>query len=423
MDSILIKGENNTNKKIKKSNSSTNLRIKQNNNIKELFKPQKDLISNNNQNKKRNLSQPKTKKSKLNINLEQEENKNIPEAKVKIVPKNEPKVVKKAVEAKIDAQIDIIPPQSTEGKKIIEEKITIKNDPPQNISIDRTYESRRHRSIDCDCDCSDFCKSFKKNFLDLIVLGINIAIIVLTARIHSLTKINPLEKYDEENPILQNTDIAITPVNIANKIKNELNQCQCDERIFEFKCTEEQIVSGCYDVSENNHKNLLRFLDDNCDDYNKEIEDNKYQLHKAFDLGFKNVRKMALGILIIYCILFGCTIIVLIATLGVICCGECALVILLPFFPVILLSGIFSGIVNLVLFIIMMVNYYKGYTTGEFLEYYNDCLDSDGKEIFKGIYNKLNKLHSNFTAFVVLNFIAIFLNYVSSCLNRKKRDY
>ena len=427
MDSILIKGENNVNKKIKKSNSSTNLtnlRNKQNKNIKESFKLKEDLIPNS-QDKKKNLSQPKTKKSKLNIDLEQEENKNSPEVKLRVLPKNEPKIVKKEVEAKINDQLDLIFPKSTEGNKIIDEKNTIKNDPPPNISIDRTYERRRHSTIncDCDCDCSDFCKLLKNNFLDIIVLGINIAIIVLIARIYSWTKTNPLEKYDEENLILQNTNIAIiTPVNIANKNKNELNQCQCDHKIFEFKCTEEQIVSGCYDVSENSHKNLLRFLDDNCDDYNKEIEDNKGELHKAFDLGFKNVRKMALGILIIYIALFSSIFIVFLATLGAICCGDCALVVLSPCLPIVLLVLVFSGIVNLILFIIMMVNYYKGYTTGEFLEYYKDCLDNDNKEIFKGIYNKLIKLHSNFTAFVVLNFIGMFLNYVSSCLNRKKNN-
>ena len=394
MDPISIKGENNQ----------------------ESLKSKEDSISNN-QNKTKNLNQP-------NIDLKQEENKNTREAKLRIVQKNEPKEIKNEVEAKINGQLDLKLPKSTEDNKIIEEKNTNKKDPPQNVNIDTKYESRRHStSSNCDCDCSDFCKTYSKNFIDIIVLGINIAIIVLIARIYSWTKTNPLEKYDEENLILQNTNIAIiTPVNIANKNKNELNQCQCDHKIFEFKCTEEQIVSGCYDVSENSHKNLLRFLDDNCDDYNKEIEDNKGELHKAFDLGFKNVRKMALGILIIYCILFGCILIVLFATLGAMCCGECAFVILLPFLPVIILSGIFSGIVNLILFIIMMVNYYKGYTTGEFLEYYNDCLDNDDKEIFKGIYNKLNKLHSNFTAFVVLNFVGIFLNTVSSCLNKKKKD-
>ena len=201
MDSILIKGENNVNKKIKKSNSSTNLtnlRNKQNKNIKESFKLKEDLIPNS-QDKKKNLSQPKTKKSKLNIDLEQEENKNSPEVKLRVLPKNEPKIVKKEVEAKINDQLDLIFPKSTEGNKIIDEKNTIKNDPPPNISIDRTYERRRHSTIncDCDCDCSDFCKLLKNNFLDIIVLGINIAIIVLIARIYSWTKTNPLEKYDE----------------------------------------------------------------------------------------------------------------------------------------------------------------------------------------------------------------------------------
>ncbi len=417
-----MKGENNSSKKIKKSKSSTNLRIKQNELFDEEFEINKDIISDN-KNKKNTLGQLKINKNKINIYLEQEENIKKPEVNIRNIPKIEPKVINNEKDAKIN-QLDLIMPKSTEEKKIIEEKNTIRNDPPPR-SIDRTYGSRRciRFNCNCNCDCSDFCKLLKKNFFDLIILGINIAIIVLTARIYSWTKNNPLEEYDKDNPNLRNSDLPIiSSINIANKIMNELNQCQCDEKIYKNKCTEEQIVSGCYDLSENTHKNFLRFLDDNCDEYNKEIDNNKGELHKAFDLGFKKVRKMALGILIIYIAIFGSIFILLTGTFGTICFGDCMLACLIPFLPLILLVLVFSGIVNLILFIIMMVNYYKGYTTGEFLEYYRDCLDNDDKEVFKSIYNKLNKLHSNFTAFVVLNFIAIFLNYISSCLNRKKND-
>ena len=69
----------------------------------------------------------------------------------------------------------------------------------------------------------------------------------------------------------------------------------------------------------------------------------------------------------------------------------------------------------------MMVNYYKGNTTGEFLDYYEDCLEDDEKtEEIKNIYDKLNNLHKCFTAFVCLNFIGIFLNALGSCFKEKK---
>ena len=273
------------------------------------------------------------------------------------------------------------------------------------------------------------------NCLQTINLGISIAIIVLTVRIYNFTEdnITILETFDSNHYYNTSTgkrETQPTPASLNELIiKNvfELGKyCQCGEEILENICTEEQIISGCYDVSKNKEKSLLRNLDDT------EICSEKIQLggnpdfHKHFDLGFNMVYKMALGILIIYVAVLGVTVLVLFAAFGTICCGECALAILLPFLPVIFIVVLFSGITNLVLFIIMMVNYYKGNTTGEFLDYYNNCMsDSKYKDMYedlKDTFEKLDDLDSNFTAFVVLNFIGIFVNWLSSCFNKKKQD-
>ena len=65
-----------------------------------------------------------------------------------------------------------------------------------------------------------------------------------------------------------------------------------------------------------------------------------------------------------------------------------------------------------------MVNYYKGYTTGDFLDYYKDCMDDDEHTIFEPINKKLKRLNSHFIAFVTLNFIEMALNLISFFLNK-----
>lgn len=271
------------------------------------------------------------------------------------------------------------------------------------------------------------------NCLQTINLGINIAIIVLIAKIYNTTgdNIDVLEKFDNSHRYNSTTGKTI-PLNsglnelVSKNIFELGTYCQCGEEILENICTEEQIISGCYDISKNKEKPLLRNLDD--DEICSQIEINleKPDFHKQFDLGFDMVHKMALGILIIYCAVLGVTVLVLFAAFGVICCGECALAILLPCLPIILIVVIFSGITNLVLFIILMVNYYKGNTTGEFLDYYNNCMSGNKYQYMhtdlKDIFEVLDTLDSNVTAFVVLNFFGIFLNWISSCFNKKKEE-
>ena len=249
----------------------------------------------------------------------------------------------------------------------------------------------------------------------MIRLGIIIAIIVINVRIYKWTDENPLEEFDKENNMANEAII-----NILDELIKEIYQCQCGEIITNNSCTEEQIISGCINISIYSGKNLLRRLNSDCNNLNEQVKRNGGEMHKVFDLGLDKVHKMALGILIIYGIILGILILSILITLVAIYCCICVLVCLIPLIPVIVLSSLFSEIVILILFIIMLVNYYKGYTTGEFLDYYNKCMEIEQKTIFISIYDKLNKLHNNFTAFVVLLSLELFFDLILSIYDKIK---
>lgn len=226
------------------------------------------------------------------------------------------------------------------------------------------------------------------NSINLIHFGLVIAIFIFIIRIYNLTDENPLENFDKNN----NNNINTEPtINI------------------------DQILSDSIDVSLNSDKNLLRSLDDDCNDLNGLVEKNGGKMHYAFHLRLNKVHKMALGIIIIYCLYLGITVLIKLISLGQICCDSCILVCLIPLFPIILLVYFFSDIIILILEIIMLVSFYKGYTTGEFLYYYNECLKNDQKFIFYSIYEDLHKLHNIFTVFIVLMSIKLFLDLIMFC--------
>ena len=257
-------------------------------------------------------------------------------------------------------------------------------------------------NCDCDCncycDCYKFCECAKKNIFTVITLAMEIAIIILIANIYNKTEINPLETF-----MFENSNFTL---NISKENLNQLNK-----KVFNNEPIYEETI--------NKRKNLLRHLDTDCVKFNSKMEENNYQLNKTFDLEFKQVHKMALGLLIIYCIVFGLLILMLISSFGILCRNDCCNKLLAALIILTLVVGILAAIPSLVLLIIMLVNYYKGLTTGDFLDYYKDCLDDDFKKPLESTYNKLHDLNKNFTAFVVLYFIDVFLNKISSCLKKK----
>ena len=239
----------------------------------------------------------------------------------------------------------------------------------------------------------------KDDCLRLLIIAIDVAIIVLIAYIFSMTETNPLETF-----MLENMNFTL---NISKENVNQKNQ-----KTFNDESIKEETV--------NKRKNLLRHLDTDCDVLNFKMEKNNYRLDETFDLGFKQIHKMALGILIIYCISLGLLILIFCSAFGFICCKDCCEITLGIFGILLFIVNILGAIANLVLVIIMMVNYYKGYTTGDFLAYYKDCLNNDLKLQLESTYNKLDDLNKFFISFIVLYFVEMFLNRVVSCLNKKE---
>lgn len=255
--------------------------------------------------------------------------------------------------------------------------------------------------------------------LQFASLGILIAIVVLSSKVYNLTEKDPLLEAENINSNIGGN------INLGHKYEktNFGKHCQCGEEIVNDFCSEEQIIAGCFDVSLNKDKLSLRHLT-MCDDANDYIAKNGGTINVAYKLNFDMVHKMSLGILIIHVAVLGSFVLILFSAIGVICCGECVAVLILPCIPIILIVILGSGIANLVLLIIMMVNYYQGYTTGDLIDYYNECVPANEKDSWKLLYkiDDLISLDKNMTALVVLIFIGMALNCLVSILSRDNKD-
>ena len=192
--------------------------------------------------------------------------------------------------------------------------------------------------------------------------------------------------------------------------------CQCGEEIINDFCSEEQIIKGCFDISMNKDKLLLRNLGD-CDIVND------VSGFTSFEFNFDMVHKMSLGILIVNAIVLGSLVFIMFVGFGGAICGE-VVAVCIPCLCSAIIALLFSGITNLVLLIILMVNYYKGYTNGDFIDYY-ECQNAIGKGVLDGYLTiggsdieTLKSIDSNMTAVVVLSFISIFLNCITSYTNK-----
>ena len=262
--------------------------------------------------------------------------------------------------------------------------------------------------------------------LQVIQLVMAIICIGLLASIYHKTGENPLEEFDKKyykpsrNNRLSN---SVNKVDYAQTLSSS-EYCQCGEKIWNNICTEEQIISGCFDVSKNSGRLLRNLVGFNCKDLDAKIE-SQGGYSKVFDLGFNTVHKMALGILILLIANLVSVALSVLLALGSICFGENVLLLIAPFAVCIVPVVSLSGLVNFILFIILLVNYYKGTTTGEFLDYWNICLNETERQYLKDPYDKLHSLHSVMTAFVVLNFIPLGLSFIGICLgccNKEKNQ-
>ena len=256
----------------------------------------------------------------------------------------------------------------------------------------------------------------------IVILGISITVIVLTVIIYNKTEENPLEKYDKSqlNPINNTVANYINKVDYVSTL-TRFKYCQCGEAILDNICTEEQIISGCFDVSKNSDRLLLKNLEDICTPLKNDIQ-SKGAYSKVFDLGFDMVHKMTLGILIVLCAVGASVVLTVIAEVGKLCCGEGADLIIAPCAMCIMCINVFDGLTNFILFIILIVNYYKGTTVGEFLDFYNTCLSVEEKKPLESTFTELNSLDSIMTAFVTLNFIGMGLFLIIACILIFKED-
>jgi len=268
---------------------------------------------------KRNFSQPK-----LNINganLEKEHNKatNIKD----IFQIKEPKdTIKNDTDISQNNNNDIsIQNNSTGGNVQIKENINDYN------SYKPSYSSNK---------CPKAC-TYIMNFVDCLNFAITIAIIVLLVKIYKWTDENPLEIYDNMN----NIKSSVQPMDVLTDI-----------------LTESQIASDFENDSSGLLKNSLRHLSTDCNELNEKVSNNGGEMHQTFDLGFDMVHKMALGILILYIIYLASILLTILSSFATLCCGKCALVCLVPSLTIVFLASLFSGIISLILFIIMLVNYY-----------------------------------------------------------------
>lgn len=256
-----------------------------------------------------------------------------------------------------------------------------------------------------------------------VFFGISIAILVFTVRIYNYTAEDPFQKQLNEG---ETWDQFFSKTNQAESSFLK-KQCKCGDEIVNDFCTEEQKLSGCSEITANplrNNKQFLRYLElteSECTNYKNKILalKEKETLSQVFNLHFDIMHKMALGLLILVIIGIGVLTITSIAVCGTLCCGDCALIILVPFLPVIFLFVIGAGIVNIVLFFILSLNYFQGNvsTYVEFLE----C-NGVNREKFHGKYSVVEDLKSAFIPFFVLNIIYLILGWINSCINKKNNN-
>ena len=202
-----------------------------------------------------------------------------------------------------------------------------------------------------------------------IFLTICVITIIYSVKVYIGTKNekNPIEQYEHEHNVT-NRLLLYSPEFPSLKNEPKINKyCQCGNIFLNDICTEEQINKGCYDITLNEQNNLLRNLVDAsfCSEVKDEINKNK-KFSEIFTLNYAIVSKDALGILFFNSCL-AVVIIFIISFLFCTCyCQETAIRFVLKSKLTIFSAIITCGLIDLICFIIMLVKYYKGMTTGKF---------------------------------------------------------
>ena len=245
----------------------------------------------------------------------------------------------------------------------------------------------------------------------LVTLAIGIASFVFLIRVRNFTKEDPFDKTLTPSE-RQSFFLNITNYDMMGK------QCKCGDDIVNDFCTEEQILSGCVNISPNmlsSKKKFLSYVMDTskCTKYKNSFLE-KENPNEVFDIKANKIHNMATGIMVMY-IAFFC--ILGLAILAPICVWL-IVILLIP----IICVALFGGLVNIILFIIFCVNFNKG-ATRDYIKF----LDCNGvnKIKFQETFGDIEQFKKNYTTFVVLNSIYIVFNFICNCItaaNNKEKD-
>ncbi len=248
----------------------------------------------------------------------------------------------------------------------------------------------------------------------LIYIGIGIACIVYSARLVIYSSDDYKDKKIDDFYFTSTSRIII----------EEESKCQCGQKIFNEKCTNEQKDKGCYAIyyedenpeDENYFRSLM--LNNECNEYVIKFIGQNKGLNDVFELKINQIHATSIAMLVIICLSFFCLIIYFCAFCGCICCAcflkdpyQCLFCV-----PIFFVIGMIVGVGNLAAFITLMVFYF----TGDISKYadFLDCSNVN-KDKFIQDFKNLEDLRSAFITFMVLNIIGIVLNLISNCLNKK----
>lgn len=236
----------------------------------------------------------------------------------------------------------------------------------------------------------------------LITLGIGIAAFVFLVRVFNATKSDPFD--------IQVSKLDLNTLFKTNISESGMKQCRCGNNVVNDFCTEEQLLSGCLNISPNmlsNKKQFLRFLmsENTCNNYREKFNE-KTNVKQIFDIHSSKVHSMATGLMVIYIAFFCVLGLLLLAPI-------CATLIVCLILPIICVT-LFGNLVNLILFIIMCVKFNDG-ATSTYISFLDCSIVNKSKfrEQFEGIEN----LKTNFTAFMALNIIYIIFSFICNCIS------
>ena len=142
-----------------------------------------------------------------------------------------------------------------------------------------------------------------------------------------------------------------------------------------------------------------------CLEIKDNIINNNKTLNQIFDTKIKTIHNISIGLLVVAVVNL-CPLLIILSTVDLHGSCDFCLICCLPFIPIILCSICFSLIVDLILFIIIIIYYFKGDTRR-----YNDFLNCSfvSKAGFDK-YKDLEKIKTDFIVFMIINILYMIFN-------------